>query len=518
MALSERALSLLNDKLWRLENIFSVVDRDKKIKVPLKLKPAQLLYWNNQTSDDLVLKARQLGFTTIFQADFLDDAIRIPNLTAVLIAQDDGAAIEFMRRYKDMYDALPDSISLEGQQIDIKPTLDASTEHSMVFGSVGGQRLNSKILVGTAGSIKFGRGQSIDRALCTEVAFWPPETAEAVIAAIEGAMPPIGGKIRRESTANGTMGYFYDFVEKTKRGSTGAKLHVMPWWLDPAYRIMKNDPRAKELGIVDIIPTEEEARLMLAHRLDLDQIRFRRFKFLKLSELTWQEMLEDDITCFLLTGTGVFSRDTVQYYSTKPKDPIIQEDGLRIWLPPAPMDRYIVAADVSGGQSDDADYDAAVVVNTRTLEHVATLHGRFHAKDYAERLVNLATRYNEAVLAVEVPGPGQAILEIIEHFMGYGNLYRRETGELGWANSWQSKPVMVSELKTALNSHLLITYDSLLVGEIRGYMEKVRGGKVTYAAGSGYDDVISAMGCALMVRWFQPDASGTQIFDYSRFR
>ena len=68
-----------------IETFFMIQTKELGI-VPLKMKPAQQQLWENRSPYDLVLKAAQMGFTTIEQADMFADAICRPGIECLMVA------------------------------------------------------------------------------------------------------------------------------------------------------------------------------------------------------------------------------------------------------------------------------------------------------------------------------------------------------------------------------------------------------------------------------------------------
>src|SRR5687768_7252963 len=92
---------------WRLNHLYSIVDADGKA-IPFRMKPEQehfydrLWYWN------IILKARQLGWTTLIALMALDQCLFNRNYSAAIIAhkKDDATKI-FDKKIKFAYDNLP---------------------------------------------------------------------------------------------------------------------------------------------------------------------------------------------------------------------------------------------------------------------------------------------------------------------------------------------------------------------------------------------------------------------------
>lgn len=54
----------LKNRFWRLNNLYYITDKSGK-KVKFRMTPEQLEYFDGVHTRNIILKARQLGFTTL---------------------------------------------------------------------------------------------------------------------------------------------------------------------------------------------------------------------------------------------------------------------------------------------------------------------------------------------------------------------------------------------------------------------------------------------------------------------
>ena len=78
-------VDFLGDWRWRLTNLYWIVDESGK-QVQFQPNAEQLDLLGHLHSNNLVLKARQLGFTTLIDILALDQTIFTPNYAAAIIA------------------------------------------------------------------------------------------------------------------------------------------------------------------------------------------------------------------------------------------------------------------------------------------------------------------------------------------------------------------------------------------------------------------------------------------------
>jgi len=253
------------------------IEDKRKEKVRFNLNPAQLDYLNNRTSHDIILKARQHGFSTLIQADFIRRAITGAVGTMTLSHDSDSTAR--LRRMADFFwQNLPDPPRRKLDNASISTYPDTRSEAA----------------IGTAGNLNAGRSFTLTHLHGSEVAFWPD--AESIIA---GAMQAGNPSVVLESTANGAQGYFYNICQEALDGNSNWRLHFYPWWWAAEYAV------ALEPG-EQIDYTPEESELAAKHNLVPEQIKWRRLKQGELKGFFPQEYPEDPVTCFLLSGEGYF--------------------------------------------------------------------------------------------------------------------------------------------------------------------------------------------------------------------
>jgi hypothetical protein len=98
------------DPRWRLQNLYFITDKRGR-KVKFEANESQLAFLEQTTALNIILKARQLGFTTLCCLIYLDACIFNPNTRAGVIAHRlDDAKVIFRDKIKFPYDALPEEL------------------------------------------------------------------------------------------------------------------------------------------------------------------------------------------------------------------------------------------------------------------------------------------------------------------------------------------------------------------------------------------------------------------------
>ena len=176
---------------------------------------------------NVILKSRQLGFTTLIAIIWLDHALFNANQTCAMVAQDREAAENIFRdKILLAYQNLPEPLK---QRFPLKRCSSSEVE----FAHNG-----SKIRVAT--SVRSG---TVDRLHVSEfgkISVRDPNKAKEVVV---GSLPavPMDGIAVIESTAEGQEGEFYRMVQQAmSHAQTGRKLNkkefriqFFGWWQDP---------------------------------------------------------------------------------------------------------------------------------------------------------------------------------------------------------------------------------------------------------------------------------------------
>jgi hypothetical protein len=215
----------LLDKTWRLSHLYKIRDKEGKL-ITFKPNRAQKHYSENHWYRNLILKSRQLGFTTFEAIDALDDVLFTPNMDALMIAHnlEAGESI-FSKKIAFAWEKLPDEIRA-------LYAVDGKTSKTLKFGF--GKKGFSSIAVDTS-----GRSGTYQRTHITELADIAKKYPKKIPDIIEGTIPaiPSSGRLDIESTSQGASGEFYDmFMSAYERGEPTQnqeyKAHFYNWTWD----------------------------------------------------------------------------------------------------------------------------------------------------------------------------------------------------------------------------------------------------------------------------------------------
>lgn len=215
-----------------------------------------------------------------------------------------------------------------------------------------------------------------------------------------------GGSVIGISTPNGVGNLFYELCTGALKKENQFFYTKLLWWQNPEHIVDEN-------GNVDL---EDDPR-----RPGKKTSSWFRTETAGFSD---KEIAQEYEAEFLASGDTFIASSEIEYMSTStvmdPQSMEYWDRNLYVWMKPHGNSSYFVVADVARG--DGEDYSAAHVFNLTTFEQCAEYYGKVPVDQYAELLINIATKYNNAPLFVENNSVGLACLEHIK-MAGYNNLY-----------------------------------------------------------------------------------------------
>lgn len=503
----------LEDPRYIIESGFSIVNKEKDV-VPFIFNNLQNEFYENRTSHDDILKASQIGFSSMILAIETVKFMLVPNSWSVSIGYASDATQRLFERV-DFY--------LNHLEPWLQPFVNLSTDRG---DTLQNEQMHSKFYIGTQGSKSFGRGDTIHYAHLTEVSRWTDagRTATSILRAMPNSK--IKGDVWavKETTANGQGNYHHIEYERAKRGESKFRAHFFPWFRHEEYTIpgVKLDPNSYD---------EDELHLLKRYPKDIDdgRIAWRRDKINTLQsedgripeEMFRQEFPSDDKEAFLFSGNPIFPAKQLEEMKDEAKKPIMvgnlvgvapnqtldetEHGWIKIWDFPYIGGQYVCFADV--GQT--SDYCSATVVDKKDWKIVATFHARINSHSYGAELVKLGTYYNTALVAIEANNMGQSTVDKAID-MKYANLYMRQTLDkktkkttevVGWLTTSKTKPVMIGHLQDLVRTKPVegMIPDTETLGEMGTYIKK-EDGSMGSSEGCFDDRVISTAGAYYVLK------------------
>jgi len=252
-----------------IEERLKIIDKTGT-EIPFLLNKAQKLFIERATGKDLILKARQEGFSSEIGAIYMGDFLLDHNSHSVVIADNSDNAIGLLDRVKFYLRSYED---ITGMKIPLK--------YNSKY-EIANEVINSRYQIGTAENTEFGRSKTIKNLHMSEAAFY--KYLRKLLASAMQAVRP-DGRVAIETTANG-FNEFKEYWDESMRGETGFNPLFFPASLmySPDYLSQKK----KELG-----------------------------------RLYPQEYPETPEEAFLTSGDSYFSTEALKYYMEKAKEVIL---------------------------------------------------------------------------------------------------------------------------------------------------------------------------------------------------
>ena len=225
-------------KWFRLNTLYHIKNKDGK-KVLFTPNAEQEDFYLHTHGRDIILKARQLGFTTFKMISDLDDCLFSENFSAGCICHNLEDAKDIFRNkikfaYQNITDDQRDLLAEIGYTL---PAPVNDKDNGYVFTNGSSIKVSTSYRGGTLQSLhvsEFGK-------ICKKY----PEKAKEIVT---GAFESVGadGAITIESTAEGKEGYFFTYCSDAKRLKDAGRepsilefyFHFFPWYTRAEYSIV----------------------------------------------------------------------------------------------------------------------------------------------------------------------------------------------------------------------------------------------------------------------------------------
>lgn len=455
-----------------IENCLKIKTKSGTV-VPFRLNDAQRkLYAVAKRQQDegkpvrlIILKARQLGFSTLTEGLIFHACATRKNVNALIVAHREDATANLFRMSKLFYDELP---------APVKPMLRASNAQELVFENPSKLRserearpgLRSRIRCATAGGRGIGRSDTLQCVHLSEYAFWPDgaDGKASTLAGILQAVPSLPGTmVVIESTANG----FEDFKERwdaAVAGENDFEPVFFAWFENPDYSM-------------PVVPgtewTPEERDLKAAYQLTDEQLQWRRWCIANNCggslDMFRQEYPASPGEAFLHSGTGVFDNEQIVLRLERLTSPAgrgeftdgewteSETGAITLYELPEEGVPYVLGGDTAG---EGSDYFTAIVIDNVSGRIVAKLRQKYSEPEYVRQIYALGRFYNDALVAIETNFSTYPVMKLQE--MEYPNQYSREREDTytrqmrksyGFRTDRQSRPRAIANLVEVFSSH-----------------------------------------------------------------
>lgn len=465
--------------------LYEIIKQQKKEQKPVRI---------------IILKARQMGFSTLTESILFKDTVTKFNRRTGIITHLDTATTNLFNMSKLMLDNLPK---------ELKPSIKNSNAKELIFDNETGTGLKSRIKCMTAGTQGVGRSDTFDNLHLSELAFWQGDVT-ATLTGLFQAVPNLPDTmIIIESTANGYE-KFKELWDQAVNGENDFIPLFVAWYELPEYSIPYSG----------FILTKEEEELKKIYNLTNDQLEWRRWCIRNNCqndiEQFKQEYPSSPEEAFISTGNCIFDKEEIirrLKYVPKPlkegyfiydeeetKKNIIKDikwvnvknGPIKIYqVPNSPqITKYVIGGDTAGDTLGDEF--SADVINAKTLEQVATLDMKTDEDLFAKQMYCLGMYYKWALISIETNFSTYPQKKLEE--LGYPNFYIREvvdrydktiTKQFGFNTNKKTKPLILSNLVELVREHIEIFNSDKTLRQMLTMVKKENGKQ---EAESGYHD------------------------------
>ena len=505
----------INTKMY-IEEYVKIRDKNSKI-ISLKLNEPQLRYYNviknlkeqNKPVRIIILKARQMGFSTATEGIFFKETVTKTNVNTVIVAHTEESTNNLFEMSKLMYDELPE---------EMKPEKKKSNAKELVFDNESGTGLKSRIKVFTAGGKGIGRSNTINKLHISELAFWTGDKKKTFVGLIQAVPNTPDTIVVIESTANG-FEYFKELWDDAVAGKNDFIPLFIGW----------NELQEYKMPYTGFKLTKEEKEMQQLYGLTLEQLTWRRWCIANNCggdvEQFKQEYPINPEEAFISTGTCYFDKQKVinRIQEIKDKEPISkgsfiydydglhitnihwQEDEngpIKIFKYPENRKPYVLAGDTAGEGSDNF---TGQVLDNITGKQVAVLKQEFDEITYTRQMFCLGMFYNTALIGIEANYTTYPIVELER--LEYPKQFVREKEDsythkteksYGFKTTSITRPLILGELQTIVKEDIETIVDEDTLKEMVVFVKNEKGRP---EAQIGYhDDLVMCLAIAHYIR------------------
>lgn len=526
---------LIDDKLWRMDNLYWIITKDGT-KEMFHMNRAQRHFFdhflNNGTPASqyhrhIILKSRQLGFTTFVDLWILDEILFNTNREGLIIAHKVQDATEIFDR---KIDYAIRNMCEEIKQGAFKLVRNSAKKIQVVIDYGPEEGSTSSIQVSSSG--RSGTYFYVHISEFAKLCLSYPKVAAEVETGTFPAVP-FDGFIFIESTAEGMAGRFYELFNEgwpNRQKITAMKSRVM--FMPHFYNWQFDDGEMSK--ITEIIPVSE------MDLCEIDWLEYKQEHHLNDLEITyyymkWLQMGGKNSTdavhklhqeypttveeAFLSTGQTYFP--TAKVYSQmqtvkagKRGELVPNEQGnivfqehssgnLEIFEMPEKGQRYVIGGDTAEGLAH-GDKQALYVLKHKTEKCVAVYRSNVPPDEFIGVAYNIGKFFNWALLGIESNKDGLWVNDGLDK-LGYGNLYYRKvfdditkniTKFFGWKTTSATRPFALAALK-AVFLRLADGFPMAILSEMITFLRNAKGRPEALAG--KHDDIVMAASIAYAI-------------------
>lgn len=505
----------INTKLY-IEKYLKIQDKNSKI-VPFKMNKPQMKLYNalkkqyeqGKPQRAIVLKARQMGFSTLTEGIIFKKTVTAFNIKSGIITHEASATDNLFNMSKRYLDNLPD---------EMKPQIKKSNAKELVFDSEKGTGLKGIIKCMTAGNTTVGRSDTFQNLHISEYGFWGEKKKDTLIGLLQSVPNTKDTMIVVESTANG-YDDFKDMWDDAVEGKSDFIPVFCAWWELDEYR--------KEYNGFEL--NDEEIELKELYNLDDEQLAWRRWCIQTNCRgdinLFKQEYPSCPEEAFISSGNCVFDKEKIinRIQQIKDIEPLKQGsflydyDGLNITNIRWQEDKngiikvykdveknrpYVLGGDTAG---DGSDNFVGEVLDNISGKQAAELSHETDEDLYARQMYCLGMYYNQALIGVEVNFSTYPQKELER--LRYPKLYQRQVEDStthkcqlkkGFKTTSITRPIIIAGLVKVIRDDIDTINSAELLREGLSFIKNEQGR--AEAEQGKHDDRVMATAIAHYIR------------------
>lgn len=464
------------------QKLYNIIKQQKQAKKPVRI---------------IILKARQMGFSTLTEAIFFKDTVTNFNKKTGIITHLNTATTNIFNMSKLMLENLPH---------ELKPAIKNSNANELIFDNEQGTGLKSKIKCMTAGTQGVGRSETFDNLHLSELAFWQADVTKTLTGLLQSVPNLANTAIIIESTANG-FEKFKELWEQAVNGENDYYPLFVAW----------HELKEYSMQYSGFLLTKEEKELKELYNLTNEQLEWRRWCIRNNCqndiEQFKQEYPSNSEEAFISTGKCIFDKEEIikrLRYIDKPlkRGYFIYDEAeakknnmtkirwindkqgcIKIYKTPN-LSKYCIGADTAGDTTGDEF--SADVIDAQTLAQVATLEMQTDEDLFAKQIYCLAKYYNDALIAIETNFSTYPQKKLED--LSYTNFYVREvvdrydksiTNQFGFNTNKKTKPLILSNLVELVREDVSIFNNEKTLRQMLTFVRKENGKQ---EAEEGYHD------------------------------
>lgn len=481
----------------------------------------ELLEWRRTRTTrwmELVVKSRQLGFSTYWDAFIWADGLRNDAAGAAVAAHRDETLMALQRNFR-IFAKMDKAAGVAKRMGD------------RLFETQGGSYVR---LCGATDALI--RGDS-PRHLHVSEADYVEDLEEALKSALPAVERSQFATVVLETTIRRNMETeFKEFIERCRKGRTDYRVRFISWLDDDDATLPLTAEQEREfLASIDSVENHaREYERMLRDKLGLTagQIAWWRQVLrqdaagdvqaaIEIAPTSLEEALE------FTKGNEFFRPDALEFYERNVRPALkryrVTFDGfyeategealggnhLEVWRQPEHGKVYRIGADSADAEKrtmQDGSESFAVVLEEDTGAVCATWRGYTSASEFAAILAQVGERYNRACIVPEVAFGGDAVVDYLRKTVHYPNIYQRElfgrtgvaqvmVGTDGFAQRSNTRDILKDRVQEAVNERLFDIPSRYLLDQLVNFGK--RGGAKVRRRGNANvmpDDGVIALG------------------------